>query len=410
MKQHLLAMKRALISLPPESVRSKRQDGVFDMTVLSSKELLLLGENSNDKECWKSATTTLNKEEPNLPLFGNDACKAWDTLKGLIVIPLCLSNRLDELLYHGGGGGGKTEGNSNSCGGKIVVAGTLLTGPPGSGKTALAHHCAAVAVSIVPSTRLLCVSCTSLIHKEVGGSERAIQSMFTAAKLAAPCILLLDGIENIAGVRGNDMTTEGTMDRMLSTLLTEMDGVETEEGGTINNDDDRGRVAVIGITHNPDWVDPAVRRPGRLEKCITLGLPDYDARVGIAQKHLRDMPLDFNDASFFEPKNKGDLAAYIAMQSTGWTAADLIAVCADAAMIGIRDMITKLTDEGLNDEEEGDDVNSKETEVGILLTATINTEPANTDAFHPNQLRQQYIIRPRDFVSALQLKKCGKLK
>eukprot|EP00957_Ditylum_brightwellii_P086129 6553222-Ditylum_brightwellii.AAC.1 len=149
-----------------------------------------------------------------------EAKEAWEALETLIVTPLCQSSELDDILFGGGdddngilsssssGGGGRQQGG----GGKMVCAGTLLTGPPGSGKTILAKHCAAVASTILPSLRLLDVSCTSLIHKEVGGSERAVQKLFAAAKAAAPCIILLDGIEHIAPVRGHDNTTEGTMD------------------------------------------------------------------------------------------------------------------------------------------------------------------------------------------------------
>jgi SpoVK/Ycf46/Vps4 family AAA+-type ATPase len=74
----------------------------------------------------------------------------------------------------------------------------------------------------------------------------------------------MDGIENVAAVRGNDPTTEGTLDRVLSTLLVELDGVEE------NSEHSGGSIAVIGITHNACWIDPALKRPGRLDTVVHL--------------------------------------------------------------------------------------------------------------------------------------------
>ena len=217
----------------------------------------------------------------------------------------------------------------------------MLSGEPGSGKSAIAYHCAAVAAGIDPSIRLLDVSCTSLIHKEVGGSERNLSRLFQAARTASPCILVLDGIENIAPVRGNDNTTEGTMDRLLSTLLTEMDGI-----GSGNVSSSAGKhhcVAVIGITHNPPtWIDPALRRPGRLEKCLSMEAPDFNARRDIILKELEGMSIDFSGASFFEPKNQESLADFIAMQSHGRTAAEIISFCKNASIIAMREHIPSM--------------------------------------------------------------------
>ena len=145
---------------------------------------------------------------------------------------------------------------------------TSLNNPLGSviflvfGKTVLAYHCAAVAAGIIPSIKLIDVTCTSLIQKELRGLGRGIQKLFATARAAAPCILLLDGIENIAPVRGHDNTTEGTMDRVLSTLLTEMDGISntTDQAGYQNGMEANGNsVVIIGVTHNSSsWIDPAL--------------------------------------------------------------------------------------------------------------------------------------------------------
>ena len=243
----LTMMKSRLLSSTPASLRSGVLDDFVDMRVWNAHELGVLS----------SAVATTTSYE--LPLKGVSAAKAWTELETSIVIPLCRSRELMDLL--------DARGNSHP---KRVTSGILLTGPSGSGKSEIAFHCARYAASLLPSIKLIDVSCTSLVHKEVGGSEQAIHHLFDSARRAAPCIILMDGIENVAAVRGNDTTTEGTMDRVLSTLLVELDGVDdvsrdpTESGS--------GGIAVIGITHNPAWIDPALKRPGRLERIIHLEL------------------------------------------------------------------------------------------------------------------------------------------
>jgi SpoVK/Ycf46/Vps4 family AAA+-type ATPase len=97
----------------------------------------------------------------------------------------------------------------------------------------------------------------------VGGSERAVHQLFLSARAVAPCILLLENIDVIAAVRGNDSTSEGTMDRVLSTLLIELDGIEDSWVAS-------GGVAVIGTTQNSEWIDPSLKRPGRLDRVLSL--------------------------------------------------------------------------------------------------------------------------------------------
>jgi transitional endoplasmic reticulum ATPase len=245
-------------------------------------------------------------------LFGNNASQVWNGLRSLIVMPLCQSNALDDMLF------GSSEHN-----GKTVCGGVLLAGQPGCGKSALAYHCASVAASLLPSVTLLDVSCTSLVHKEVGGSERALRRLFVSARAAAPCILLMDGIENIAAVRGHDNTTEGTMDRILSTLLVELDGIESQS-------DNAGKIAVIGITHNEQWIDPALRRPGRLEKVLKLGNPDFDARVGIVQQEIDSLVVRDSEK---------ELANFVATRTDGMSGAEVVALCKEARMESARKYI-----------------------------------------------------------------------
>eukprot|EP00536_Pseudo-nitzschia_multiseries_P002275 jgi/Psemu1/322485/estExt_fgenesh1_pg.C_300030 len=228
-----------------------------------------------------------NPENPvdDLPLFGESARTAWQELRRLIVLP-----------------------------------------------STLAYFGAAVAASINPSINLIDVGCTSLIHKEVGGSEKALHRLFRSARSATPCIVVMDGIENIAAVRGNDTTTEGTMDRVLSTLLTELDGAESESnnhGG--GGGSGGGGMAVIGITHNPEWIDPALRRPGRLERTIWLDNPDREGRKSIVAKEFGTAVYQPDDVHP-ELRTLDDLAARVANETEGCTGAEVIAICNESKL------------------------------------------------------------------------------
>lgn len=243
----LAALNDRLQSVAPESVRSGVMDDCVDMRVFTAKDLLgTLGAQASN------STITTPKIGYTFPMKGKSAAAAWKEMQTSVVVPLCQSKKLYALIDAENGGTQQS-----------VVGAILLTGESGSGKSEIAMHCARHSALLLPTVKLIDVSCTSLIHKEVGGSERAVHQLFHAARRAAPCILMLDGIETVAAVRGNDATTEGTMDRVLSTLLIELDGVEDYTGPN------RG-IAVIGITRDASWIDPALKRPGRLNRAICL--------------------------------------------------------------------------------------------------------------------------------------------
>jgi SpoVK/Ycf46/Vps4 family AAA+-type ATPase len=312
----LARLKARLQSSTPESVKSGLNSDFVDLRVFSGRDLQQL-------------YPILNPKNPilDLPVFGAGARSAWKDIHRLIVIPICHGPALDRMMFH------------RECHRKAFSGGVLLAGEPGTGKSALAYFCAAFASSINPSVKLIDVSCTSLIHKELGGSERALHRLFQAARSATPCIVLLDGIENIGAVRGNDNTTEGTMDRVLSTLLTELDGVENEQESVVNS----SCMAIIGITHNPNWIDPALRRPGRLGQTIILGNPDWTARKDLFLKEL-DGTVYVLPSSETDFPTLNDLADRFATDTEAYTGADVIALCDEIKLLSSKARLRGNTD------------------------------------------------------------------
>lgn len=310
--QRLTVFSEAIQSILPDSIKSSPNAGVIEMRVLSAKEL--------------RERVVLENGHEVLPLYGEKAFEAWKQLENMIIAPLCCQDELQSLLYGNASDGVQTRR-------KITNSGVLLCGDSGTGKTELAYHCASVAAGLNQSIRLLEVPCNTLIHKEVGGSERNVHKLFEAARAAAPCIIILDGIENIAPLRGNDNTTEGTMDRLLSTLLVEMDGVSSES-------DKEGGIAIIGITSNPtEWIDPALLRPGRLEKSLRLEKPSMAARREIFSKAIDGLDIDFSTSGFFDPKDVPQLIDAVVMRTAEKSATEILSLCEAAKMKALHTII-----------------------------------------------------------------------
>lgn len=180
--------------------------------------------------------------------------------------------------------------------------GVLLYGPPGCGKTFVVRALAGEA-----EANLLAVKGAELLSKWVGESEAGVRDVFRRARAAAPAIVFLDEIDALAPVRGAS-TDSGVTDRVVAALLTEIDGIEPMRG-----------VAVVAATNRPDLVDPALLRPGRLERHVFVELPDAAARTEILTAACRAMPLG----------DDVDLGA-LATRSEGFSAADLAALCREA--------------------------------------------------------------------------------
>jgi transitional endoplasmic reticulum ATPase len=190
--------------------------------------------------------------------------------------------------------------------------GVLLSGPPGSGKTllarALAHQCEASFISIKGP---------ELLSKWVGETEKGIREVFRRAKQAVPCIVFFDEIDGLAPRRGSNFDG-GTGDRLLTQLLTEMDGIEGRAG-----------VIVLGATNRAELIDPALLRPGRFDMVVELRYPNEEERQAIFAVHTRGRPLA-DDVSLEE----------LAKLTDKRSGADIESVCHRAALLALREWIT----------------------------------------------------------------------
>jgi len=185
--------------------------------------------------------------------------------------------------------------------------GILFYGPPGTGKTLLAR-----AVAHESRAHFIAVSGPEILNKFWGQSEARLRSIFNEARQKAPAIILFDELDSFASAR--DMMSESFEATLVSQLLSLMDGLN-----------DLGRVCVIATTNRPGAIDPALRRPGRFDHEIEIGLPDAEARLQILEIHTRDMPTD------------PDLdLKHIAQHTASYSGADLEALCREAALVCMR--------------------------------------------------------------------------
>ena len=191
--------------------------------------------------------------------------------------------------------------------------GVLLHGPPGTGKTLLAR-----AVAQETEAQFISVSGPEVIHKFYGESEAKLRGIFEQAKKSAPCIIFLDELDAIAPKRE---TVQGEVEkRVVAQLLALMDGLES-----------RGQIIVMGATNLPNSLDPALRRPGRFDREIEIGIPDATSRREILEIHTRGMPLG-DDVEISE----------LAAATHGFVGADLEALCREAAMTTIREVMPEI--------------------------------------------------------------------
>ena len=194
--------------------------------------------------------------------------------------------------------------------------GIMLYGPPGTGKTLVAK-----AVATESEVNFISVKGPELLSKWVGESERGVREVFRKARQAAPCIVFFDEIDSIVPPRGRDMGSNVT-ERVVSQILTELDGLESLKN-----------VVVIAATNRPDMVDPALMRPGRIDRIIYIPNPDKEAREAIIKIHTRGKPLS-EDVDISK----------LADQTEGYSGADIAATCQAASQTAIHEHLMKYSD------------------------------------------------------------------
>ena len=199
--------------------------------------------------------------------------------------------------------------------------GILLYGPPGTGKTLLAK-----AVATESGANFIAVRGPEILSKWVGESERAIREIFRKARTYAPAIIFFDEIDAIAPKRGAGIGDARVTERIVSQLLTEMDGIEELHD-----------VVVIAATNRPDLLDPALLRPGRFDRVIEVPMPDLKAREEIFKIHMK------KHAKALEG-DVDELAREFAKITKDFSGADIEAVCREAAMKGLREFVEKIGD------------------------------------------------------------------
>ena len=191
--------------------------------------------------------------------------------------------------------------------------GVLLYGPPGTGKTLIAK-----AVAGETNAHFISLSGPEIMGKHYGESEEKIREIFTQAEENSPSIIFIDEIDSIAPKR--DEVSGELEKRIVSQLLTLMDGMKS-----------RGKVVVIAATNRPDSIDPALRRPGRFDREIEIGIPDDDGRLDILSIHTRGMPI-----------NEKVNLKQIAKTTHGFVGADLEILSKEAAMRSLRRILPEI--------------------------------------------------------------------
>ncbi|HUF51382.1 MAG TPA: CDC48 family AAA ATPase [Longimicrobiales bacterium] len=188
--------------------------------------------------------------------------------------------------------------------------GFLLFGPPGTGKTMLAK-----AVAREAEANFIATKSSDLLSKWYGESERQVSRLFQRARQVAPTVIFIDEIDSLAPARGGGLGEPAVTERVVNTLLAELDGLEELRG-----------VVVIGASNRPELLDPALLRPGRFDDLIYVPVPSEEGRLHILRIHTRNMPL----------ADDVDLAS-LAPRTPGYTGADLEDLVRRAGLQALRD-------------------------------------------------------------------------
>ncbi len=203
-----------------------------------------------------------------------------------------------------------------------AAKGVLMYGPPGTGKTLLAK-----AIANESKSNFISIKGPELLNKYVGESEKGVREIFEKARANAPTVVFFDEIDSIAGERGQRSGGSGVGERVVSQLLTELDGLEDLED-----------VVVIATTNRPDLIDKALLRPGRLDRHVHVPVPDGEGRRKIFEVHTRSKPLA-DDVDVDE----------LASRTDGFVGADIEALCREASMAATREFVRSVDPEDIDD-------------------------------------------------------------
>ena len=234
-----------------------------------------------------------------------------------------------------------------------AAKGVLLYGPPGTGKTMLAK-----AVANEAESNFISIKGPELLNKFVGESEKGVREVFKKARENAPTVVFFDEIDSIATERGRQASDSGVGERVVSQLLTELDGLEELED-----------VVVIATTNRPDLIDSALLRPGRLDRHVHVPVPDEDARRKILEVHTQHKPL----------ADSVDLDK-LARRTEGYVGADLEALAREASMMASREFIRSV-----DREEVVDSIGNVRVTMDHFEQALDEVQPSVTD-----ETRQRY--------------------
>jgi transitional endoplasmic reticulum ATPase len=227
----------------------------------------------------------------------------------------------------------------------VPPKGLLLYGPPGTGKTMIAK-----AVATNSEANFISIKGPELLSKWVGESEKGIREVFRKARQASPCVVFFDEIDSVAPKRSSGEGDSHVGQRIVSQLLTEMDGLEDLRG-----------VVVIGATNRPDIIDEALLRPGRFDRMLEIPLPDIDAVKEILKIHMAKKPID----------SSVDLDKLVGL-TKGYSGADIASLVNAAAMSAVKEYITTNRSDQANVEKQvqSKDVNDTE-EKKVPLTISM---------------------------------------
>ena len=243
---------------------------------------------------------------------------SWDKVGGLAEVKKELMEAVEWPM--------KFPGLYDNLGHKMP-RGILLHGPSGTGKTLMAK-----AVATQSEANFVSVRGPELLSKWVGESERGIREIFKRARQSAPCVIFFDEIDSIAPIRGAGGETAVT-ERVVSQLLTELDGMENMHG-----------VVVLAATNRADMIDPALLRPGRFDKIIQIPLPDKESRKSVIEIHSKDIPLA-------EGADKVDFDK-ISDLTDGLSSADVASIANTAVSLVVHEHLDNaVPDDNLSDEE-----------------------------------------------------------